>query len=742
MQNFEICVIIALREDRIGDLFNRALKSVYEQVLPHKIKPQIKIIISCDDFDETQKEKTRNKIQNLRDALRLADNFPTQIIDNNRTKKHSGTGAWNSAAFHLLSICRNKKKCYLAFLDDDDCWDITYLQECLKVLYKHKNVGLIASGIYYHTPNETKILQPNKKTLQKENVFLQNPYIQGSNLFISLRAFFAIGGFDESMPSTTDRDLIMRYLEYTEVCKKIQTKFINKPLVSHFADDDRERITTNKEAKHRGLELFYRKYLDDFSLILQKKSLDRAKNIFGFKIHSSTHLDSYKNLEQQDNKHKTLTQQDSTKPLNLILAFACFDTKNAKELSESFVKLTFPKQQNLSIRICMLTSSKLKRKIQEILRKYLFDFDLNIVNKKSNIAVSRTKLQHFAYKIGTKHYGNDFVTWIIDDDLRFCGFDGESTYEIDYLSHIFTYKNSGIDCLFGGVVGEPPLPFLSTLRVQLLDTLYILKNQNKLSHKTQEQDYFGKEYYYDLSSNDFTFLEYPFFSDMPVKDMITQLQKGRIATRKLTMPKAKVGILQKDSIYRGGNSIIYNPLLLKLPNFTPNYKHYNRRSDFNWAIIHKELNCYTLKALHLPLLHIRNDIALKMERKKIQSDLIGLIFYRIFQHLCVSYKQQKPLSYKKMQKLFQQELHNLKAKIYANVYRIETLDKLICKKMRQTKYQKQYRKLSKKIRQGVQEFKKFCKQKQSLSYNNYIKCCSFIENTSKIFNNKKQILTP
>ncbi|HEG3195142.1 TPA: hypothetical protein SCY87_000945 [Campylobacter upsaliensis] len=737
MQNFEICVIIALREDRIGDLFNRALKSVYEQVLPHKIKPQIKIIISCDDFDETQKEKTRNKIQNLRDALRLADNFPTQIIDNNRTKRHSGTGAWNSAAFYLLNTCKNKRKCYFAFLDDDDYWEKTYLQKYLKVLCKNKNVGLIASGIYYHTPDKMKILQASKKTLQKANVFVQNPHIQGSNLFISLRVFFAIGGFDESMPSTTDRDLIMRYLEYAEVCKKIQTKIINKPLVFHFADDDRKRVTTDKEAKHRGLALFYRKYLENFSLALQEKSLKMAKERFAFQ------LSFISSKNQKNNKNETLTQQkNSTKELNLILAFACFDIKNAKNILKSFAKITLPKQQNLSIRICMLTSSKLKRKIQEILRKYLFDFDLNIVNKKSNIAVSRTKLQHFAYKIGTKHYGNDFVTWIIDDDLRFCGFDGESTYEIDYLSHIFTYKNSGINCLFGGVVGEPPLPFLSTLRVQLLDTLYILKNQNKLSHKTQEQDYFGKEYYYDLSSNDFTFLEYPFFSDMPVKDMITQLQKGRIATRKLTMPKAKVGILQKDSIYRGGNSIIYNPLLLKLPNFTPNYKHYNRRSDFNWAIIHKELNCYTLKALHLPLLHIRNDIALKMERKKIQSDLIGLIFYRIFQHLCVSYKQQKPLSYKKMQKLFQQELHNLKAKIYANVYRIETLDKLICKKMRQTKYQKQYRKLSKKIRQGVQEFKKFCKQKQSLSYNNYIKCCSFIENTSKIFNNKKQILTP
>ncbi|WP_281651072.1 glycosyltransferase family A protein [Helicobacter bilis] len=728
MRNFEIGVIIALSSNRIESLFDRALKSVYKQQLPLKIKPKIRVIISCDDFNEAQKEKVKNKVKSIRDELCFSDNFPTQIIDNNRTKKHSGTGAWNSAAFHLLNASKNKKKCYLAFLDDDDCWDITYLQECLKVLYKHKNVGLIASGIYYRTRNETKILQANKKTLQKENVFLQNPYIQGSNLFISLRAFFAIGGFDESMPSTTDRDLIMRYLEYTEVCKKIQTKFINKPLVSHFADDDRERITTNSKAKHKGLALFYRKYLDDFSLTLQEKSLNRAKNIFGFKIHSSTHLDSYKNLEQQDNKHKTLTQQNSTKPLNLILAFACFDTKNIKELLESFVKITLSKQPNLSIKTCVLTSTKLETKMQEILSQYPFNFHLSIMDKKESIAISRTKLQHFVYKIGTKRYGNDFITWIVDDDLRFYGFDGEKTYGIDYLSHIAAYKDSGIDCLFGGVVGEPPLPFLSTLRVQLLDLFYTLKNQNNLTHKiTQEKDYFGREYYYDLSSQDFAFLEYPFFSDMSPKDMIVKLQNGCIATRKLTMPKTKAGILQTDSIHRGGNSIIYNPLLLKLPNFTPNKKCYNRRSDFNWAIIHKELHCYTLKAVNLPLLHIRNSIALKIECEKIQSDLIGLVFYRIFQHLCVSYKQKNPLSYDEMQKLFKQELQNLKIKLYANMYRIETLDKLIYNKIHKRKYQQPYKKLSKKIQQSLKEFKKFCKQNQSLSYDHYIKCCDFIE---------------
>ena len=139
------------------------------------------------------------------------------------------------------------------------------------------------------------------------------------------------------------------------------------------------------------------------------------------------------------------------------------------------------------------------------------------------------------------------------------------------------------------------------------------------------------------------------------------------------------------------------------------------------------MHCYTLKAVNLPLLHIRNSIALKIECEKIQSDLIGLVFYRIFQHLCVSYKHGNPLSYDEMQKLFKQELQNLKIKLYANMYRIETLDKLIYNKIHKRECEQLYEKLSKKIRQSLQEFKKFCKQNQSLSYDNYIKCCDFIE---------------
>ena len=53
-------MIIALSSNRIESLFDRALKSVYKQQLPLKIKPKIRVIISCDDFNEAQKEKVKN----------------------------------------------------------------------------------------------------------------------------------------------------------------------------------------------------------------------------------------------------------------------------------------------------------------------------------------------------------------------------------------------------------------------------------------------------------------------------------------------------------------------------------------------------------------------------------------------------------------------------------------------------------------------------------------------------------
>lgn len=717
MQTFSIYVIIAISNNRIN-LFAKALKSVYMQKIPLNMKQNIKVILSCDDCTREQKEIIHKNIEDLRKA-HINDTFLTQVIDNTRTKGHSGTGAWNSAAFLCLSAYTRKEQCFLAFLDDDDSWEEEYLQACIDILTKHDNIGLIASGIFYHQDGKKEILLPNKDTLQREHVFIQNPYIQGSNLFINLEVFFSLGCFDESMPSTTDRDLIMRYLEYIQVKQDIQTKFIYKPLVHHFADNNRERVTTNMDKKHKGLEQFYRKYSHDFQPNIQEQSLKRAKECFGF-IKNNKDLSHNENLMQpiQTNNVVALNR------MNLILAFSCFDSNNAKKLINSFVKLKPHASKALNdLKICVLTTQELQPILQNIFKPYTFKFYIKSLKKCSSIAISRTKLQLFAYKIGTHSYGKNFVTWIIDDDLRFYGFDGIQKYKIDYFSHISRYVNDNIDCVFGGVVGQPSIPFLSTLRTQLLDLLYALKPHTKTINES-----YG-EYYYDLSSKDFSFLEYPFLDSMNPKNIIRQLQKGCVATRKLAMQQNKIGCIQNDSIYRGGNSIIYNPDLLKLPNFTP-YKGYNRRSDFNWAITHKILHGYTLKNINLPLWHMRKEITLNLEYQKIKNDFIGMVFYRVFMCLCESYTKEF-LSYGQAQEMFDKELQLLKTKIIANLYRIESLDILIAA-MIPTEMKNPYKDLSKKIQKSILTIKKFCKKKQTLDLHIYEICKKYINSKMNV----------
>ena len=49
--------------------------------------------------------------------------------------------------------------------------------------------------------------------LSPHDFLVGNPGVQGSNLFVTLEALMAAGGFDEALPSCTDRDLMIRLLE-------------------------------------------------------------------------------------------------------------------------------------------------------------------------------------------------------------------------------------------------------------------------------------------------------------------------------------------------------------------------------------------------------------------------------------------------------------------------------------------------------------------------------------------------
>ncbi|WP_181882349.1 glycosyltransferase family A protein [Helicobacter didelphidarum] len=722
--SYKIVVIIATSGARNNLLVERALHSVYQQTFNHNVD-----VIIVDDNQPSKVDEIEELIDSKRKTLKLDKLFPTKVIKNVRTPNHSGTGAWNSGAY----ICVDWKKLdnientYLAFLDDDDSWERDYLLECNKKIIEHTNVinkvGVVASGINFIEANSTKMIFPSKDLLTQESIFIQNPNIQGSNLFINLSVFLSIGGFDESLKSTTDRDLMMRYVEFSHCNPNMQTIFIDKPLVNYYNIDNIKRVTTDFNNKHMGLDTFYYKYKGRFAEKYYQASLKRAREKFQYILNNNL----YESCIGGNAKISNI------QPINLlILGFICLDSRNLISLLDSLSRLKPLNSQYLKdFRICIVSTIENKEYFPKITGKYPYKFKIKYLKRQYPIARNRTILQKFIYKVGNACI-LDFVSWIIDDDSLFYALYNNKKYFIDYFYYIALYNYKKIDVLIGGHCGEPPLPFFSTLRTQLLDLYYhtrvlygdILQVSTDIGYK--------EEFYYDLSSKNFNYLEYPFKYQGNIQSFIDKLNNANLATRYIEISSCKIGKVVSDSIYRGGNTIIYNKNLLKIPNFTP-YKQYNRRSDFNWAIVGKYIFHYNIKEIILPLTHKRQyrNININCELQKLEADLIGMIFYRIFLSLCKE-SNIKILSYSEICELFNNEINKLKNKVTINQYRILALKKQIKQYLKNRYEYDKFIKLEENIDKFIKHLLYFVNKDIRFSKQAYNNSLNFINNMRAI----------
>ncbi len=254
-------------------LINISLLSVYKQ---QNVNPElINVLIVDDNKEEEEFFNIKQTVCELRKTLNLSSNhFSTNITRNTGVKFNSGTGAWNTGIKSTYAYYENG---FISILDDDDKYLPNHLSDCISEI-KENTLAVFQSLEWLNQDNSIINFPLRLEKLTPKQFFKGNPGIQGSNMFFKTEALIAIDGFDETLPNTTDRDLMIRFLWKYEIS---QVKVIENVGVIHY-NHKQPKVNNTILLKQQGLDLFYQKYMTHFSREDYLKSLSRAKNYFSY----------------------------------------------------------------------------------------------------------------------------------------------------------------------------------------------------------------------------------------------------------------------------------------------------------------------------------------------------------------------------------------------------------------------------------------------------------------------------
>ena len=102
---------------------------------------------------------------------------------------------------------------YIAFLDDDDWWDSGYIENTIRK-FEDTDADVVVGQLKRNGKDGSMKdykLFPDSPDLQRK-VFFSNPGFGGQNIAMKKEVFIEVGGFDECMPASVDRDLAARLI--------------------------------------------------------------------------------------------------------------------------------------------------------------------------------------------------------------------------------------------------------------------------------------------------------------------------------------------------------------------------------------------------------------------------------------------------------------------------------------------------------------------------------------------------
>lgn len=214
-----------------ADLLNDALESVVRQeLLPFDIWV----------VDDASDGATRQTVQ------ALASNSPVPIHYVRNVVASGACGSRNLGAF--LS-----KGDWLAFLDDDDLWQPSFLAQ-LSDRALHNDVDLVMSGLQRQEQGRADVTRFTPDNMTGDTVLQFRSSMTGSNFLIRASHFAAVRGFDPAIPVFNDWDMLIRLLR-----NATRYAVVHDPLVL-WRDHAGDRIATPTARRADGIDIFLARY--------------------------------------------------------------------------------------------------------------------------------------------------------------------------------------------------------------------------------------------------------------------------------------------------------------------------------------------------------------------------------------------------------------------------------------------------------------------------------------------------
>ena len=597
------------------ELLPRALKSIKEQ----SRQPNFVYIVSNSTADNFQVEQN------------LCADFGFQILKNQRTENYAG--ALNTAVEQIIKENGISENLYFASLDDDDEWLPNYLQEIES--NNSNNYDLLAGNLLRSSNMENNLLVlPNE--LSEKDFLIGNPGISGSNTFIKLTTLLKAGSFDEGLSATIDRDFFVRVF-----LQKPKYKIINKHLVTQHTDNDRERVTTNRTKKEESLRVFFYKYQHLMNENEKEHFFQRTEKLFSL----SRNIFEFQNQQALGFSKGELVFENKGN-YQFVVGFITSDEIYSERILGQIIEQKIPVDliviiNNTNDNSLVKSEQILKDKIpyrfvhptewKNNLKTEQYGSAFSEFHDINSIPLGRTILHYHLHNETV-----DFlrpVYWIIDDDItfNFIKSSNDQTEKIN-LFEIVNHNLDNANAIIGSVSNDPPLPFLSSVRGQLVDLLHSHWANNKT-----RQDLLNlrskADYYYDLSDLLSNHLESPIYHTTANEKAIEEIFSGKSVSRKV-LQKSEIKSINRIITQRGPNTLVFNRELLRyypVINVSVNHK-FARRGDLLWVLFNQIVSEHKIveHTFSIQQNRIISKFDLRRELEKSAYDIIGYAFNKGF----------------------------------------------------------------------------------------------------------------